>query len=629
MTPTVARTELTFGLDTNSYSPTFRSTGGQDATHLGDTGALQNAWHMQYGPSIPSNFTINEHSSSWALDEMLHADLFETSPPVHSPILGVASQCDQSREEQVQNIWFTSRPSDGSTSGPEMPSELTSRMPSPQRSSVEVDEYHRSRLQRRLQIHSFEPRVPSTDFLNACIRLYFSRAHALFPVVHPATFRPSKANAPLTLALCVMGTSFMGSDKSFDVGVRLFERLVKATILYWEKAGSNGGVELVSTIQAAVLSQLFALLSGRSSLLLTADAFHGPPVSWARHQGLFQQQNAVYATSGLSDDDLEKTWREWARNEESIRTTQALGIIDAELARLLHHEPVMRLNCQVLASSCSDRLFMARNAKEWRSDYIAESSQNSSQRNNGLPGTSVLSLDVSKIPCISTLTSCAILEELHMRVAALQVDQQNALSTMPAVHNQLSVFFHHVLSSLRSDQSPTSWLQILWHSVFITMFADINLLEKAIGRDGSPITAEERLQITRWAGSEDAQRAVVHALLIKKLVEPMTVSDEQAIHIPRSLFYSGLVLFCYSKFILPQCKGSLPSSDDSMPEIKLLRQNAALLLVEARDLTPGVLMFHKTLYATTRLLQRMGSWGLSRRFGNILGTVTAEELGHI
>lgn len=619
---------LSYPAGINTYNQPLNSN-TEDTSNL-NYGVSEKTWQSQNGVFIPTAFEINDQFSNWTVDEALHATLFEPPLPFTDPATTTipipSAYNGQLQADRVKDTWFTQNADSPSSMVLENPSECTSGIASPLvTSSPEVNDYQRTRLQRRLQIRSFETPIPSTEFLNSCIRLYFSKGHTFFPVVHPATFRPSKANTPLTLAVCVMGTLFMSSQQALDVGVHLFERLNKATLLYWEKAKKGDPSELISIIQGAVLAQAFSLLSGIPSLLLTADAFHGPPIAWSRHQGLFRVRHSVNIRPNLPPEDLEQIWREWAKNEEYIRTTHALAIVDAELARLLHHEPVMRLRCKSLVPSASNQLFMARNANEWKYQYLSETQNWSIYGGHGLSQASIFSFDISKIPTTSTFTAYAVLQELGMRVIATKSEEHNAASTMQVLYSQLCAFFHQFLSNDISQVSELHGLQVLWHSVFISMFTDLDLLEKAVGREGSQIAAEERVHVTRWAESGDAKRAVSHALLVKRRVESMTVLDEPAIHIPLSLFNAGVVLFCYGKFGSRHEKEQILSPDRALPEFKLLGRSAASLLQGAWESSSCELMFQDSLYTIMQLLQRIGSWGLSRRFATILGTITAED----
>ena len=97
------------------------------------------------------------------------------------------------------------------------------------------------------------------------------------------------------------------------------------------------------------------------------------------------------------------------RNEEYIRAAYALRIIDVELATLLHHKPIMRLDCRKLTPYSSEKLFMAPTASDWRSQWFSERQNWYIYGGQGLTAPSVMTLDVFRIPQTSIFTAYTVL----------------------------------------------------------------------------------------------------------------------------------------------------------------------------------------------------------------------------
>ncbi|EON65742.1 hypothetical protein W97_04981 [Coniosporium apollinis CBS 100218] len=116
-------------------------------------------------------------------------------------------------------------------------------------------------------------------------------------------------------------------------GTQIFERLHKAILANWERLMARGPEEVVSMVQAALIGQTFGLLSGDARHLAIMDAFHGTVISWARRSKMFDTRHTIQLEPGLSGQDLDYRWQEWARTEELIRITLGLYIHDAELAK--------------------------------------------------------------------------------------------------------------------------------------------------------------------------------------------------------------------------------------------------------------------------------------------------------
>ena len=139
-----------------------------------------------------------------------------------------------------------------------------------------------------------------------------------------------------------------------------------------------------------------------------------------------------------------------------------------------------------------------------------------------------------------------------MRVLAINADKYEIPALLKPIRAQLHAFARRFLTFPASEESESQGLQVLWYSTFTSIYADLDLLEKRVGREGAGITTEENVGVLDWAESCSARAAVVHALLVKKQVKSMKVLYEPAIHVPRSLFSAGVVLFCYSKFASQQ-----------------------------------------------------------------------------
>ncbi|KAK0262736.1 hypothetical protein LTR35_017664 [Friedmanniomyces endolithicus] len=122
----------------------------------------------------------------------------------------------------LEKIWFT-RMHEQSVSQP-MSGAMT---PEQNQTQPEVDENYRRTLHTRLQMSAFDPALPSSDFFNLSIRSYFARFHPIYPVIHAATFQPSKKNSLLLLSICSIGSLFTGSAKGALRGAHIFEQLNK------------------------------------------------------------------------------------------------------------------------------------------------------------------------------------------------------------------------------------------------------------------------------------------------------------------------------------------------------------------------------------------------------------------
>jgi hypothetical protein len=89
---------------------------------------------------------------------------------------------------------------------------------------------------------------------------------------------------------------------------------------------------------------------------------------------------------------------------------------------------------------------------------------------------------------------------------------------------------------------------MLWHSIYITLHADINALECAAGREGYDVAQKYTSYARAWVRSAGAKRCLLHALLIQKHFESLSAGSEPAIYVPMCLYYCGLVWACFMCF---------------------------------------------------------------------------------
>ncbi|KAJ5545814.1 hypothetical protein N7494_003399 [Penicillium frequentans] len=524
--------------------------------------------------------------------------------------------------QHVSSLWFTNvwKPSSSETphSSLEDPA---------QGGNATLDEQYRQSIRKKLQIASFEPTVPSADTLNMCIHYYFAKTQPVFPIVHPATFMPCKANANLIVVMCAFGLLFTGSDHGLQQGLHFFERIQKASLQTWENSVGKSREMIVSIIYGASLAQVFGMLSGSAKTLLNVDAFHGPPISWARNLKLDQPTVDIIIEPETGGTLLEEQWRSWARRQELIRVMHALYIVDAELASILHHEPIQSFESYKFSPTCSETVFMAASAIDWKYKLLAETRQLKDQPSS-FDGRILLSDPDSlrRIPAHSRFTAYAVLEGISMRVISWRKSLAEQVPATREFDDLLIAFYTRFLD--RREQKPSHdslQLEILWHLVYMETSADFNLLEKAIGREGTRLEPAELSAMIAWATSQDAERSILHASMIQKHVQTMSVVSEFAIHVPRALFSAGLALICYMRFgaksnMSPE---SSPPSNHHFPEL------AFFGMVEFMPITgigerrfDGAFSQKTLLFSIIDLLDRIGHWELARKFASILRAST-------
>ncbi|EXJ82935.1 hypothetical protein A1O3_06752 [Capronia epimyces CBS 606.96] len=582
-------------------------------------------------PAIEA-FEFDAQFPSWLVDGDFNADILDTplvtsmvelrpdwpeSPYAPSGSRGIKPVPDTKR------LWFIT----GHDGQEEVP---RSGPPTPPASQVEVDDSYRQTLHQSLQIRSQHDQVlPSADFLNLCVRSYFARFHPVFPLVHAPTFRPSKANSMVLLSICSVGSLFTGSANAIRQGVQIFERLHKAVLANWERLMSRGTDEQVSLVQTAIIGQTFGLLSGEPQHLAIVDAFNGTLISWARRLGAFRAKKLRGLDLNVSPPELDQLWREWARNEELIRIGLSVHIHDAELASNFHHEPFLRHSSRPLPIAASNQTFTAARPEEWRLSYLNDPSD---FENDAITPASLdmhADFDLLAIPSNSFFTAYTVLEGICVNIVDNKTNAHARPSGMEEVSSLLTRFYGRFLQGTASWEPDHMDMSILWHSAHMSMYADFDLLERAIGRDGSHLSAEDELAVTSWAGSDQAKRCVLHGIMVQKKLETLPLGFEPAIHVPRAMFRAGIAWFCYTRFGEGrEAQRAIASESLDFPEFKLLGVNPSLLLFQANGYKhgrPTTTEVNATLCGLTDLLRRIGHWEIARRFAAILGALLHNE----
>lgn len=491
----------------------------------------------------------------------------------------------------------------------------------PSSQKLQADESYRAGLTRKLQQLPQEENLPSSQQLNLFVKLYFTHFHPLFPVVHAATFRPTSENALLFLSICSVGSLFVGSERAAAQGSRIFERLNKTILASWESVISRSSSDSLSMVQAAIIGQTFAILSGNPRYLVLADILHGTVVSWAREcNRRFAKRPPVHNMS-LTEQNMDEKWQMWIEEELRARVQVALHIHDAELASLMHHEPVFRHKWKLYPRLACDALFNAPTTSKWAALY------RQSQSSPHLADMVLVSppADHFNKACGDSLFSAySILESINVRLeGARRSDSFDSDMSNKVSHMLICWWRTYSQGNTKLLQQDPFCLTILWHSTFISLYADLDILERAIGRDGNDAAMDTFYPVCEWALSLNADRCLVHALLIQRHLEAMRVSSEPAIHVPRAIFIASLTWLCFTRFTSNR---DVNTEALKSPEIKLLGADATECFHEAQGQAFGESVFGDVnhLHRLIDLLQRIGRWGISQSFANVLSAALEE-----
>jgi hypothetical protein len=536
--------------------------------------------------------------------------------PVQSPIPEV--EASNTTGDTVKRKWFTHM----SPFDERRPVQEFSAAGSSRSGQMNANESYRAGLCQKLHQPMEDEALPTLEQLNLFAKLYFHRFHPLLPIIHTPSFRPTAENSLLFLSICSIGSLFVGSSRAVAQGSRLFERLNKAILASWESYLSQSRPDALSMVQAAILGQTYAILAGKPKFLVLADVLHGTVAAWAR------EANRLGALCGPSEDiinsaDIESSWHRWIDSEQSARVQAALNIHDAELAALFHHQPIRSHLFRQFPRLASDKLFSAPTASKWAVVFR----QSLKFQSESLPHTQ-LSTPPGPFPLTghsSRFTAYGILEGISARLIDAKLSGEFDHIVCQDTSNHLIQWWQTYNTP---DQDPF-YLPVLWHAIFIRLYADMDLLEQAVGRDGRILALKASTPTREWACSLNASRSLVHASLIARYLERMSISAEPAIHVPRALFSAALIYLCVAQFAPNKV---INVEAFASPELKLLGDGAAhgaCFPEHAQSSEDSMVTNFDQLYGMIDLLQRGGRWGISQAFASVLSSALEEGKGGI
>lgn len=342
-----------------------------------------------------------------------------------------------------------------------------------------------------------------------------------------------------------------------------------------------------------------------------------------------------------SNETLLRTWKQWILMEErkrylyshqlsvQARSTQSvyrivlsLYIHDAELAKLRHHEPLMRHSVDRLPRLAPSKLFEASTAEQWKS--LAQELL-VADRDSCSPSTITTGLHIraDNIPPAagfgSNFEQCAILNS----IGASFMRGIRDLEAAEVCSKLLMAWYESNRAFLaQSSIHDRAGLMILWHSIFLSLHADFDELERACGRDGDAESHDAFEYCQKWANSVDEQRCLLHATQIQTHFESLSLGTEPPIHIPICLYRCGIVWFCFSKFSTHKAT-MWYGQGVSFPELSLLGVDLTgdaitSALLEASGIMQADISSFNGTFRIIDLLQRVGRWKIAQNFAATL-----------
>lgn len=242
-----------------------------------------------------------------------------------------------------------------------------------------------------------------------------------------------------------------------------------------------------------------------------------------------------------------------------------LYIHDAKLACMFHHEPLLRHDSILVPVAADDDIFNAPSAAIWREKMLRQSASRIPVHeclhvnHHHDHGSRLLPQELSWKN--SHFTAYVILYGISSTIS----EKQQMGQIRPASAN-FNTYFEALICWYRTFQRDvgvsenqniqrpdTLCLMVLWHTVFMSLVTDFNVLERAVGRNGAEnwTLDADLAYATSWATSREAQRCILHAHALLYSLGALRLDAEAAIHIPHCLFLAGIASYCYTRFRRP------------------------------------------------------------------------------
>lgn len=480
-----------------------------------------------------------------------------------------------------------------------------------------VDEASRDLLAKSLWQRVPDPMLPSTGFLNRCIYLYTTHVWPLIPVVHLPTFQPARMHPLLLLNICAIGALADGSASAYHHAVRLFEGVRKA-ILVSSSTEPRESDQALAVLQAAVIGQSCVILSGQTTHLRTARLFHGTlAVSMQEYyNSVVKSYNSIPLDSSSPDQSsgAPEDWQRWVNEQTFLRLCDAVQIHNGEIAATVHQAAQLRIQICPRAAE-PDTLYLAKTANEWTAlrRHLASTNEQPA----------------------AMLSSCAELAHVVAEVSHIKLvsSDDGRVKDVSNIKSSLIKWLEKQRSLLCPERKHRLSPMLLWHSCFLLINCDIELIERSctpVGQDPSVLQRPPSLPLSSpslqdWANSKDACTATLHALLIFKSLEEFRVSEAPAIHVARCAWHAGLVLAVYSLFASNQGDAIAGWSGDLQdhPELLLAREVGILTERNWNSVSQplSAAQSRNVTYSLCTILRKLGPWGNAAWFSNKLAQV--------
>lgn len=367
----------------------------------------------------------------------------------------------------------------------------------------------------------------------------------------------------MLLNAIAIGSLYLGPKDAIAKGEALWRLSHTAVATTWqtliEHQGPYDACKGLQLVLTAILGQVYAALSRNRALRTTSQIFHALGFFWARHCGMYDSEpfrNSDLPALDAPQAEKEHQWKIWSSREIQKRALLAHYILDGQIAQMSGDPTSTRHAANQLGLPSNDAAFEASNADAWlfhmRSDPIPGISFRGIFRSlfspTGVPRPYENSL--------SSFSLRVILEGLQSLISDCD-DLDGAAVGVPTrseVRRALAQIHESITSNTTLSAPDRLETLLRWHGICLDAATDSSLLCRHICARHNIIQhvlgggkgIKSGLDLVAWARTEDARRALLHAVAIQDIVEQLPRGRAHVIHMPGALFAAATVYSVFS-----------------------------------------------------------------------------------
>jgi len=258
-----------------------------------------------------------------------------------------------------------------------------------------------------------------------------------------------------------------------------------------------------------------------------------------------------------SEAEKEHQWRTWVSREIQKRALLAHYVLDGLIAQMSGETTSVRHATNQLGLPSSEAVFEASTADEWITRLRSEKADTTSFRSMFRSLFTPMSVSLTLNSPFSAFSLRVVLEGLQSLISDCDEEDVAAVGvpTKSEIRRALAQVHEMITSDVHLSETDRLETLLRWHAICLDADTNSSLLcryvcsryniEQHVFGGGKGI--KPGLDLIRWANTEGARRALLHAAAIQDIVEQLPRGRAHVIHMPSSLFAAATV---YSVFIL-------------------------------------------------------------------------------